>query len=226
MKVGNGDIIYALGSTEMEIDVGNAKLIQRFLVLETNAFDCILGLDFMQNPEINGLLMRPPRLIVNKREVLLYEDQISSCIKLLLFRTENYKMLPNVRMDVLKELGINPLNICIDLFASHDNKQEKLYCTKTNSAWSYDWGKLTSKVDEYLWANHPFTKLLLVLTKVAIDEARLVLVTPDWGDTGDVGKWRRILDRLTIDRVEVQMEIPIYKKDKGISQCLHHHGLH
>ena len=214
VKVGNGEIIHALGSTTMDIEIGNTRINQRMLVLDTDAFDCILGLDFMQHPEINGILMRPPRLMVNNQEVPLHQDCLANCVRILLFRTENYKLLPYIRNEVFSQLGINSLDVIVDLFASRENNQEALFCSKSNSAWSYDWGKLHKSDKDYLWANPPFSKLLLAITKVCVDQARVILVTPDWGDTGDVGRWRRLLDRLTIDRVEVSTGVPIFKKDK------------
>ena len=47
------------------------------------------------------------------------------------------------------------------------------------------------------WANPPFSKLLQVVTKIVLDDARVVLCTPDWG-TAD---WRELLDKVTVQRV-------------------------
>ena len=37
--------------------------------------------------------------------------------------------------------------------------------------------------------NPPFSQLFLVLTKSALEGARLVLCTPDWGTTGEHAHW-------------------------------------
>lgn len=48
-----------------------------------------------------------------------------------------------------------------------------------------------------------------MLTKIALDRTRVILVTPDWGHSGANGSWRRLLDRLTCDRIELP-DCPLY----------------
>ena len=47
----------------------------------------------------------------------------------------------------------------------------------------------------------------------------MIIVTPDWGSTGAglTGQWRRMLDRMTMDRI-VLPEIPTYVREKDKRQ--------
>ena len=42
-----------------------------------------------------------------------------------------------------------------------------------------------------------------VSTKVALEAARVVLCTTDWGTPGKHAYWRRLLDRMTVGRIEL-----------------------
>jgi hypothetical protein len=68
---------------------------------------------------------------------------------------------------------------------------------------------LLTSDENYLWANPPFTMIEKVLTKIVLDKSRVVLVTPDWGHTGSNGQWRKLLDRLTTDHLELPAK-PLY----------------
>ena len=52
------------------------------------------------------------------------------------------------------------------------------------------------------YANPPFSQLAKVLTKIALEGARVVVCTPDWGTTGEHAYWRRLFDRMTVGRTE------------------------
>ena len=59
------------------------------------------------------------------------------------------------------------------------------------------------------YANPSFSQLAEVLTKIALQGARVVLCIPDWGTTGEHAFWRRLLDRMTVGRTEL-LNGPIY----------------
>ena len=212
IKVGSGEIIQSLGSTEVEVAVGNLKLLQTVHVVDTNAFDCVLGMDSLSRPHLNGILMHPARLIVDDMEFPLREETNTLHIfKLTPYKSEDYKLKPSVRSMALAELEISPDDISIDLFASSKNTQEKLFCSKSNTAWRYNWQELTQHPQEHLWVNPPFSKIARAVTKVALEKAKVVMVTPDWGVFGPTGYWRKLLDRLTVRRVDLP-DVPIYEK--------------
>ena len=59
------------------------------------------------------------------------------------------------------------------------------------------------------YANPPFSQLAKVLTEIAVEGARVVLYTPDWGTTWEHAYWRRLLDRMTVGRTKLPNG-PIY----------------
>ena len=217
--MGNGQIVYSQGSTELQVQLGRHNLTQRVMVLDTTAFECVLGMDFMNHPLVNGILLKPARLVVDNEMIPLREENHTGRLVNTLFRiykTEAFQLIPDVRKRALQELGINAENVVVDVFASEWNSHENLFCDKKNSAWRYDWNLLRESDDQLLWANPPFSKLEKVLTKVALEKTKMIIVTPDWGSSGggSSGLWRRLLDRLTVDRC-VLPECPVFwQKDQ------------
>ena len=59
------------------------------------------------------------------------------------------------------------------------------------------------------YANPAFSELAKVLTKIAVEGARVVLCTPDWGTTGEHAYWRRLLNHMTVGRTEL-LNGPLY----------------
>ena len=81
----------------------------------------------------------------------------------------------------------------------------QLYCSKQlNNAFRFLW-----KAMGLAYANPPFSLLAKVLTKIAYEGGRVVMCTPDWGCSGEHAYWRRMLDRMTVGRVQLP-DGPIY----------------
>ena len=81
----------------------------------------------------------------------------------------------------------------------------QLYCSKhLNNVFGFFW-----KAMGLVYANPPFSLLAKVLTKIAYNEGRAVMCTPDWGCSGEHAYWRRMLDRMTVGRVQLS-DGPIY----------------
>ena len=59
------------------------------------------------------------------------------------------------------------------------------------------------------YASPPFSLLAKVLTKIAYEGGRVVMCTPDWGCSGEHAYWRRMLDQMTVGRVQLP-DGPIY----------------
>ena len=59
------------------------------------------------------------------------------------------------------------------------------------------------------YANPPFSLLAKVLTNIAYEGGRVVMCTRDWGCSGKHAYWRRMLDRMTVGRVQLP-DGPIY----------------
>ena len=67
IKVGDGRVKWTEGSTVVDVQVGNLPPIQQQVqVLDTTAFQMVLGMDFLNHDRVHGLLTKPTaRLIVD-----------------------------------------------------------------------------------------------------------------------------------------------------------------
>ena len=55
-----------------------------------------------------------------------------------------------------------------------------------------------------------------MVTKAVLDRARVVVICPDWGQTGEAAAWRPFLDRMTKVRVPIP-DVPLYHPDGATS---------
>ena len=196
IQVGSGETIFSLGEADLKIDFGQKTIVQRALVIDTSAFQAVLGMDFLSNSRVGGLITQPPpgKLLFDGELFPLMEIKCPQACKRLfrIFKKESYALTQQLRDDILDKLEIQKKDISIDLFANHKNAQETKYCTRENSAWRYNWTSLLEeKKCKYLWANPPFSMLPKVLTKISMEETKVILVTPDW----DNQYWSRLLSK-------------------------------
>ena len=87
----------------------------------------------------------------------------------------------------------------VEIIASKEQQMMQLHCSEyLNDAHHLYW-----KPMGLCYAIPPFSHLAKVLRKIALEGARVVLCTPDWGTTGEHAYWRRLLDRMTAERTEL-----------------------
>ena len=193
LQIGSGEYIYSLGSTDLTLTFGSKVLRLHAVVVDTMAFNAVLGTDFTENESFGGLLTRPPRILIDGEEFSL-QSSVGTILEIKrlfrLFKTESYTLVKDVKSKILQELNIPETKICIDVFANHVNFQEELYMTKGNSAFRYNWAKLLHGEADVLWANPPFTQISKVITKLCLEPTRMVVVTPEWNDP----YWNSLLD--------------------------------
>ena len=191
--------------------------------MDTTAFGVCIGMNFIrENPySIVGILFIPSQLILRNPEtqevdlVPLEESeggaspdheehglssgrQRSLCYE----KRGSNRLLPEFKAQVLEEMG--SLVCTVDLYANWRNNTEALYCIPLNSCCGYDWSRLG-----LCWANPPWSYILKILTKAVLDRAKVVVITPDQGQTGEAAKWRPSLHRLTKIRVPLP-NVPFY----------------
>ena len=119
--------------------------------------------------------------------------------------TENYQLARHVLENGLAALQVNLDEIQVELFASQQQHIMQLYRSKQlNNAFC-----LFRKAMGLAYANPPFSLLAKVLTKIAYEGGRVVMCTPDWGCSGEHAYCRRMLDRMTVGRVQLP-DGPIY----------------
>ena len=133
--------------------------------------------DFLSHESVEGILFRPyARLVVNGKEYPLEEmkEEINWLRKM--WVTESYQLDPMVRKEALADLG-QAEGLSVDLFADAGNALENNFITKKENAWTYHWGLLSK--EKACWGNPPFSNMLEVMTKIALDGAKVVVCTPD-----------------------------------------------
>ena len=118
-------------------------------------------------------------------------------------------MLPSLREQVLIDLG--DLRPTVDLYANPKNLTEPLYCPPPNSCCAYNWHDL-----QLCWANPPWSDLQKMVTKAVLDRAEVVVICPNWGQTGEAASWRPFFDRMTEVRVRIP-DVPLYLPDGATS---------
>ena len=203
------------GGVDVTICLGDETVTKRCRVLDTDAFDIVIGTDFLRrNPQVkilslqrpyslhcdfgSGLFSVPLELSGRKESGLRYASKTNYC-------TENYQTARHVLENGLAALQVNLDEIQVELFASQQQHIMQLYCSKQfNNAFRFFWNAMG-----LAYANPPFSLLAKVLTKIAYEGGRVVMCTPDWGCFGEHAYSRRMLDRMTLGRVQLP-DGPIY----------------
>ena len=215
ITIGDGRTIHSLGGVDVTVCLGDETVTQHCRVLDTDAFDIVIGTDFLRrNPQIkmlclqrpyslhcdfgSGLFSVPLELSGRKESGLRYTSKTN-------YRTKNYQLAHHVLENGLAALQVTLDEIQVELFASQQQHIMQLYCSKRlNNAFRSFW-----KAMGLAYANPPFSLLAKVLTENAFEGGRVVMCTPDWGCSGEHAYWRRMLDRMTVGRVQLP-DGPIY----------------
>ena len=210
IRVGDGCTIHSLGRVDVTICPGGETVTQHCRVMDTDAFDIVIGTDFLRrNPQVkmlclqrpyslhcdfgSGLFSVPLELSGRKESGLRYASKAN-------YRTENYQLARHVLENGLAALQVNLDEIQVEWFASQQQHIMQLYCSKhLNNAFRFFW-----KAMGLAYANPPFSLLAKDLTKIAYEGGRVVMCTPDWGCSGEHAYWRRMLDRMTVGGVQLQ----------------------
>ena len=215
IRVGDGRTIHSLGGVDVSICLGDETVTQHCRVLDPDAFDMVIGTEFLRrNPQVkmlsvqrpyslhcdfgSGLLSVPLELSGRKESGLRYAAKTH-------YRTENYQLARQVLENGLAALQVSLDEIQVESFASQQQHVMQLYCSKRmNNTFRFFW-----KAMGLAYANPPFSLLAKVLTKIAYEGGGVVMCTPDWGSSGEHAYWRRLLDRMTVGRVQLP-DGPIY----------------
>ena len=122
---------------------------------------------------------------------------------------ESYNLMPHIRDQVLFALGVDPLSIQVDLFASTENAQCQLFVTKQMDAFTFSWDKLTEDGHHLLWMNPLFSCMAKIITKLILEPCRVVLVAPEWKHE----PWWKPLEMLTVSREYLHCQLRAYRGD-------------
>ena len=107
IQVGNGETIFSEGVADLTLKFGECVLKQPALVVPTHAFQAVLGMDFLTNPKVGGLLTQPPpcKLLVDGQSFPLCESKGSQIHRIYrIFKRESYTLVTPVKFEALKSL--------------------------------------------------------------------------------------------------------------------------
>ena len=101
-------------------------------------------------------------------------------------------------------IDLGDLRATVDLYANPKDHTEPLYCSPLNSSYAYNWHDF-----QLCWANPPWSHLEMMVTKAVLDQAQVVVVCPDWGQTGEAAAWGPFLNHMTKVPVPIP-DVPPY----------------
>ena len=96
-------------------------------------------------------------------------------------RPENYQSVRPVLGNRLSALQVDLNEVQVELFASKEHHVMQLYCSRyLNNAYHFYWRSMG-----LCYANSSFSQVAKVLTKIAVDKARVVFSNRDRCTTGE-----------------------------------------
>jgi hypothetical protein len=136
VQVANGETFFTLGSTILTMKFDECLFEQKVQVMDTSAFDAVLGLDFLSgNARCGGILTQPPpeKLLFDGKLFPLKQARVDGIQVFRMFRAfkkESYTLIDQVKMEALEKLGLKKGDFGVDLFANFANAQAKKFCTR------------------------------------------------------------------------------------------------
>ena len=213
--MGDGHVVHSCGDCEVNVPMGSRSIAHRFYVMDTEAFDSVLGTDFfVEHSQILSLTLQAPYLLQvdhgdGWESVPLEQSEHTSsylrvckkepCAMMVASKTEDFQLLGDLLDQGLKELGYSGEDLNVVLFASDVQHVLDLYCGKGKKCcYKFYWASFGTA-----YGNPRFSELGKVLTKVALERSRMVLCSPDRGAHGGNEYWCTVLDKLTLTSIQL-----------------------
>ena len=145
IRMGDGHVVHSCGDCEVEVPMGSRTIARRFYVMDTEAFDFVLGTDFfVQHSQKQSLTLQAPCLLYvdhgsGRGSVALEQSgHTSSYLRIskeepanmMASKAEDYQLLGEVLDQGLKQLGYSREDLRVELFASNKPHVLDLYCSK------------------------------------------------------------------------------------------------
>ena len=134
IRMGDGHVVYSCGNCEVEVPMGSRSIAHRFYVMDTEAFDFVLGTDlFAEHCQILSLSLQAPYILqVDHGDgwesvPLEQSEHTSSYLRvcrrepstmMVAAKTENYQLLGDVLDKGLRDLGYSREDLNVELVAS------------------------------------------------------------------------------------------------------------
>ena len=208
-------MVHSCGDCKVHMPMGSGSIAHWYYVMETEAFDFVLGTDFfVEHSQILSLTLQAPYVLQvdhgdgGESVPLEQSEQMSSylrvckkepCAMMVASKNEDYQLLGDVLDQGLKELGYSRTELNVELFASDKQPVLDLYCSKRQNC-CY---KFYSPSFPMAYRNARFTELRRVFIKVALDCSRMVLCSPDLGAHWGNEYWRTLLEKLTLTSIQL-----------------------
>ena len=215
IRMGDGHVVHSCGDCEVEVPMGSRSIAHRFYVMDTQAFNFVLGTDFfVEHSQILSLTLQAPYVPEVKHgdgweSVPSEQSEHTSryprvCKRkpstmMVGSKTEEYQLLGDVLDQGLKELGYSREDLNVELLASDKQHVQDLYFSKGKyCCYKFYWPSFGMA-----YGNPRFSELGMVLTKVALERSCMVLCSPDLGAHGGNEYWRTLLDKLTLTSIQL-----------------------
>ena len=215
IHIGDGHAVHICGDCEVHVPMGSGSIAHRLYVMDTEAFDFVLGTDFfIEHSQILSLTLQAPYVLQvdhgdGADSVPLEQSEHRSgylrvCKKepsgmMDASETEDYQLLGDVLDQGRKEFGYSREDLNVELLASDKQHVLDLYCSKgQNCCYRFHWPSFGMA-----YGNPRFSELGKVLTKVALERSRMVLCSPPWGTHGGNEYWHTLLQKLTLTSMQL-----------------------
>ena len=219
IRMGDGHVVHSCGDCEVDVPMVSRSIAHRFYVMDTEAFDFVLGTDFfVEHSQILSLTLQAPYVLqvdhgdgwesVPLEQSERTSSYLRACKKepstmMVASKTEDYQLPGDVLDPGLKELGYSREDLNVQLFASDKQHVLDLYCSKgENCCYKFYWPSFGMA-----YGNPRISELGKVLTKVAWKRSRMVLCSPDSGALltahGENEYWCTLLDKLTHTSIQL-----------------------
>ena len=156
IRMADEHVVHSCGDCEVDVPMGSRSIADRFYVMDTEAFDFVLGTDFfVQHSPILSLTLQAPYVLQvdhgdGGESVPLEQSEHTSshlrvCNKepftiILASKTEDYQLLGNALHQGLREVRHSCEDLNVELFASDKQHDLDLYCSKaTNWCYKFYW---------------------------------------------------------------------------------------
>ena len=110
IRMGDGNVVHSCGDCEVDVPVGSRSISHRFYVMDTEAFDFVLGTDFfVEQSQILSLTLQAPYVLHvdhgNGRESIPLEQPEHTSTYLRVCKKEPSAMMVASQMDDFQLLG-------------------------------------------------------------------------------------------------------------------------
>ena len=215
IRMGDGHVVHSCGDCEVDVPMRSRSFAHWFYMMDTQAFDFVLGTDFfVEHSHILSLTLQAPYVLQVRNGdgwesvPLEHSEHMSSYLRIckkepstmmVASKTEDNQLLADVLDQGLKELGYSREDLNVELFASDKQHVLDLYCSKgKNCCYKFYWPFFRMP-----YGDHRFSDRGKILTKVALERSCMVLCSPDWGAHGGNEYWRSLLDKLTLTSIKL-----------------------